>query len=179
MTEVAAFTAWLGAAALTVSDGRRGLALGLALTTAAFAVLVSAGGQPVAAAVLLLGGAVAAIRRLRTGPQGWAMMPPGSTPRLVLSIAAGLVALWIATTVMTGAGGQLRFAALTVLGMMGARLLAETSPAAILTALASLAMAIALATGIADSSAGPVPYLAAAAIAVIVSVVNVAEPDGA
>ena len=31
------------------------------------------------------------------GPKGWAMMPPGSTPRLVLAIGAGLVALWIAT----------------------------------------------------------------------------------
>ncbi len=179
MTEAAAFIAWLGAAALTLSDGRRGLALGLALTTAAFAALVWIGGQPVAAGALLLGGSVAAIRRLRMGPEGWAMMPAGSTPRLVLSIAAGLVALWIATAVMTGPGGPLRFAALAVLGMMGARLLAETNPAAILTALASLAMAVALAAGIADTSPGPAPYLVAAAIAVLVSVVHVAEPDGA
>jgi hypothetical protein len=179
MTGVAAFAAWLGAAVLIMSDGRRGLALGLALTTSAFTVLVWAGGEPVAAAALLLGGAVAAIRRLRMGPAGWAMMPPGSTPRLVLSIAGGLVALWIATTVMTGPGAQLRFAALAVLVIMVARLLAETRPAAILTALAALAMAVGLAAGIADTGPGPAPYLAAAAIALLVSVVHVAEPDGA
>jgi hypothetical protein len=178
MTEVAAFAAWLGAAMIVLSDGRRGLALGLALTTIGFAVLVWAGGQPLAAVALLLGGGVAAVRRVRIGREGWAMMPPRSTPRLVLSIAGGLLALWIATTVMTGPGAQLRFAVLSVLGIMGARILAETDPAAALTALAALALTVAVASGLAGTGAGPALYVAAAAIAIGVSLVRVAITDG-
>ena len=178
MTAVAAFAAWLGAATIVLSDGRRGLALGLALTTVAFAVLVWAGGQPLAAGALLLGGAVAVFRRLQAGREGWAMMPPRSTPRLVLSIAGGLLALWISTSVMTGAGAPLRFAALSVLAMMGARILAEMESAALLTALAALAMAVAVGAGIADTGPGPSVYIVAAATVLALSLVTVRASDG-
>lgn len=178
MTAVAAFVAWLGAALIVLSDGRRGLALGLALTTAAFAVVVWAGGQPLAAGALLLGGAVAIVRRLQVGREGWAIMPPRSTPRLILSIAGGLLALWIATSVMTGSGAPLRFAALSVLVMMGARLLAEMESTAVLTALAALAMAVAVGAGIADTGPGPSVYIAAAATVLALSLVRVHVADG-
>lgn len=178
MTAVAAFAAWLGAATIVLSDGRRGLALGLALTTAAFAALVWAGGQPLAAGALVLGGGVATARRMQAGRAGWAIMPPRSTPRLVLSIAGGLLALWISTSVMTGAGAPLRFAALSVLAMMGARILAELDPAALLTALAALAMAVAVGAGIADTGPGPSVYLVAAAAVLALSVVRVRSADG-
>jgi hypothetical protein len=177
MTEVAAFTAWLGAAMIALSDGRRGIVLGLSRCTPALAVLVWPGGQPLAADAVLLGGAVAAGRRARTGREGWAMMPPRSTPRLVLSIAGGLVALWIATTVMTSASVELRFAVLSVLGIMGARILAETEPAALLTALAALALTVAVASGLADAAPGPALYMAAAVIAVGVSFVRLTTTD--
>jgi hypothetical protein len=177
MTEVAAFTAWLGAATIALSDGRRGLALGLALTTTALAVLVWSSGQPLAAVAVLIGGALAAFQRARNGREGWAVMPPRSTPRLVLSIAGGLLALWIATTVMTSASVELRFAVLSVFGIMGARILGETQPAAILTALAALALTVAVASGLADAAPGPVLYVAAAAIAVGVSLVRVSDTN--
>jgi hypothetical protein len=178
MTAVAAFVAWLGAAMIVLSDGRRGLALGLALTTAAFAVLVSAGGQPLAAGALLLGGAFAVGRRLQVGREGWAIMPPRSTPRLILSITGGLLTLWISTSVMTGPGAPLRFAALSVLVMTGARILAEMEPAALLTALAALAMAVAVGAGIADTGPGPSVYIASAATVLALSLVRVQSSDG-
>jgi hypothetical protein len=179
MSDAAAFVAWLGAAVIVLSDGRRGLALGLALTTVGFTVLAWIDGDRLAAAAVFLGGAVAAIQRLRTGPDVWAVMPPGSTPRLVLSVGGGLVALWIATSLMTGPGAQLRFAALSVLGLMAARVVTESESAAVLTALAALALSVAMAAGISDTGPGPGPYVAAALIALGVSVIRIRETSGA
>jgi hypothetical protein len=179
VSDAAAFLAWLGAAAIVLSDGRRGLALGLALTTVGFTVLAWVDGERLAAAALFLGGAVAAIQRLRTGPDVWGVMPAGSTPRLVLSISGGLVALWIATSVMTGPGAQLRFAALSVLGLMAARVVTETRHAAVLTALAALALSVAMAASISDAGTETAPFIAAALIALGVSVVRIREPNGA
>jgi hypothetical protein len=182
VSEAAAFAAWLGAALIVLSEGRRGLALGLALVTVAFTVLALVGGERLAAVVLLLGGGVAAIQRLRTGRDVWGLMPPGSTASLVLSIAGGLLALWIATSVMTGPGAPLRFAALSVLGLMGARVLTVSEPATMLTALAALALSVAMAAGVAETGPGPSPYIAAALIAAVISVLRVpdsAETNGA
>jgi hypothetical protein len=175
VTEAAAFAAWLGAGVIVISNGRRGLALGLAVSTLAFAVLAWAGGERVAASALFLGGAVAAVQRLRTGPDVWGVMPAGSTARLVLSIAGGLAALWIATSVMSGPGSELRFAALSVLGLMGARVLTENEPAAVLTALAALALSVPVASGVSDSGTGPSIYVAAALIAIGVSFIKVRD----
>jgi hypothetical protein len=177
--EVAAFAAWLGAAVIVLSDGRRGLALGLAVTTVAFTVIAWADGERLGAAALLLGGAVATIRRLRTGRDVWGVMPPGSTSRLVLAIAGGLLALWIATSVMTGVGAPQRFVALSVIGLMGARVLTDDDPAAVLTALAALALSVAMASGLADTPPGPSPYIVAALIALGIAVIRVEIPSGA
>ena len=173
MTEVAAFAAWLGAAVIVLSDGRRALALGLALVAISFTVLEFLGGERFGATALLLGGGIAAAQRLRTGRDAWGFMPPGSTPRLVLSIGGGLLVLWIATSEMTGPGAQLRFAALSVLSLMAARVITATEPAAVLTAVAALALSVAMAAGIADTSPGPAPYIAAALLAAGVSLVRV------
>ena len=179
MSVAAAFATWLGASLIVLSDGRRGLALGLALTTIGFTVLVWIGGEQVAAGAVLLGGAVASIQRLRRGHEGWVVMPPGSTSRLVLAIGAGLLALWIATSVMTGPGATLRFAVLTSLAMMGVRALSDIQPAAMLTVVAALALSVAVASGMADTGPGPSPYFAAALIALGVSAVRVSGSDGA
>ncbi|HEV2035869.1 MAG TPA: hypothetical protein VGU71_17030 [Candidatus Dormibacteraeota bacterium] len=179
MTEAAAFTAWLGAAMIVLADGRRALALGLALTAAAFAVLAWVGGDMRAAAALFAGGAVSAVLRLRSGSEGWGLMPPGSTPRLILAIVAGVVALWIAASVTTGAGAPLRFATLAVLGLMGARVLGGRDPAVVLTAVAGMALAVAMATGLAVTPPGPAPYILAALLAAGVSVLRIKDSSAA
>ena len=179
MTEAAAFTAWLGAAIIVLSDGRRGLALGLGLMAVAFAALAWAGGDRLAAAATLAGGGVAAVLRLRSGIDGWGLMPPGSTPRLILVIVAGFLALWISASITTGAGAPLRFATLAVLGLTGARLLEGRDTAAVLTAVAGMALALAMAAGLAATAPGLAPYVAAALIAAGTSVVRVVEPHAA
>lgn len=180
MTLAAAFAAWLGAAVIVLSDGRRGLALGLALITAAFTVLAWVGGEHLGATALFLGGAGAAIQRSRKGPDVWGVMPPGSTPRLVLSIGGGLVALWAATSVMTGPGADLRFASVSVLGLMGALvLIGSEHPGGLLTAMVALALSVAITSGLAAPGPGPAPYIVAAVIALAVSAIRVAEPNGA
>jgi hypothetical protein len=179
VTGAAAFAAWLGAALIVLSDGRRGLALGLAVTTFGFSVLAWIGGDRLAAAALLVGGAVATAQRLRTGRDVWGVMPAGSTPRLVLSIAGGLLALWVAISVMNGPGAQLRFAALSVLSLMGARAMTASTPDAVVTALAALALSVAMASGASDAGPGLSLYVLAAVIASGVSVIKVAEDSGA
>jgi hypothetical protein len=176
---VAAFGAWLGAALIVLSDGRRGQVLGLALISVSFTALAWFEGERLAAMALLIGGAGAAALRLRTGPDSWGLMPSGSTSRLILSIGGGLLALWIATTVMTGPGEQLRFAAISVVGLMAARVLTDTETNGVLAALAALALAVGVAAGMADIGIGPSPYIAAALLAIAVSVVRVTDTNGA
>jgi hypothetical protein len=179
VSAAAAFAAWLGASLIVLSEGRRGLAAGLALVTAGFAVIVLVGGGVGAAVALLAGGGFAVVQRLRTGPDVWGVMPPGSTARLVLAAAVGLAALWISTSVMTGPGAPLRFAALSVLGLTVARVLTPSEPPAVLTALAALALSVAAAAGAADIGPGPALYVLAALIAAGVSWIRVGEVDAA
>ena len=161
----AALVAWLGMSLVVLADGRRGLALGAALSTAGVALIVFQGATAIDAGVLALGGAVMTARRLTNGPDGWQLMPPGSTPRLVLCIAAGLLVLWIAFSVTTGAGAALRFAVMTVVGLAGARVLWSQEPSVLLTALGLIALAVAATASTAEAGQGPWPYLAAALFA--------------
>jgi len=179
VSAAAAFVAWLGAALIVLSEGRRGLAAGLALVTLGFAGLAFVGGEVEAGVALFAGGGVAVVQRLRTGRDEWGVMPAGSTARLVLAAAMGLLALWISTSVMTGPGAPLRFAALSVLGLMAARVLTPTEPPAVLTALAALALSVAVAAGVADTSPGPALYVLAAIVASGISLIRVGEVDGA
>jgi hypothetical protein len=173
---VAAFAAWAGASLIVLADGRRALAVGLGLIAAALAFLAwQPGGWPATTAIVV-GGAIAAILRWRTGPTGWGVMPPGSTSRLVLSTVAGILGLWFAASLTSGAGGPLRFAALVVLGVTAMRVLTSTVPAVVLTSVASLAFAVAAASGMAPGGPGPALFVAAALIAVGASLLRVAEP---
>ena len=159
----ASLVAWLGASLIVLADGRRGLALGIALVAAGLAVITWLVAGPVAAGILAVGGAIAAARRFASGPGRWAVMPPGSTARLILCVASALVALWIALGITTGSSPALRFAVLAVIGLAGARVLSSADPQVQLTAGAILALAIGAAAGLGGS---PLPaYIVAAALA--------------
>jgi hypothetical protein len=165
---VAAFVAWMGASLVVLADGRRGLALGAALATAGISVIGFSTAGPIAGA-LALGGGLAAFGRLRSGPTGWGIMPPGSTPRLVLCIAAGLFALWVGAAVMTGPGSPMRFAVLLVAGLMGARVLGGEERSVLLTATGLLALAMGLGATGGESSKAMWAFLAAGLIAAAVA----------
>ncbi|HLQ15253.1 MAG TPA: hypothetical protein VK256_05280 [Candidatus Eisenbacteria bacterium] len=161
----AALLAWLGASLLVLADGRRGLALGLALLTAGFAVLALAGGLQLGAAVVAAGGGIAAWQCWRSPAANWGIMPAGSTPRLVLCIGSGLLGLWIAAVVTLGPGSALRFAILVVLGLMGARVLSSSELHVVLAGIAGLALALGAAPGLDLLSDGTVPDVAGGLIA--------------
>ncbi|HKW69798.1 MAG TPA: hypothetical protein VJP81_04380 [Candidatus Dormibacteraeota bacterium] len=175
----AAFVAWVGASLVVLADGRRGLALGAALATAGLAAVVLDHGGAVEAGVLALGGAAAAGGRLLSGAAGWRIMPAGTTPRFVTCVAVALIAAWFALVVTTGGGAGLRFAAVAVLGLSGARVISSAEPDVLLTAVALLALAIAAAAGFSAVAQGLWPYLAAALIAAGVCWVPVRRANAA
>ena len=156
------------------------MALGTALIAGglAGATLADSGDWP-AAALLFVGGMVAASLRLRSGRPGWGFMPPGSTPRLILSIAGGLVALWLATVVMTGGDPALRYAALVVLSFMAARVLESHEPSIAVTAAVCIALALGAASETETGAESLLPYVLAAAIAAATSLIPAPRPDGA
>jgi hypothetical protein len=174
----AAFLVWLGAALVVLADGRRGLALGLALLGTGFGVLEWASGQPVGAVAVVVGGLIGSARCWREGGT-WGLMPAGSTPRLILCVASGLVALWVAAAVTTGGGAQLRFAVLVGLGLMGARVLASRENAVVLTSVACFALALAAAPSLGAASPGPVPAIIGALIAAGVMFLPAGRAQGA
>lgn len=178
MIEAAAgFLAWLGAALVVLADGRRGLSLGLALLTVGFAVLAWPTGMALATAAVAAGGLTGSWQCWRSGPATWGIMPPGSTPRLVLCVGSGLLGLWVAASVTAGAGAPLRFAVLVVLGLMGARVLASREISVVLTGTACFALALAAASGLAATSPGPVPDIVGGLVAAGVMVVPRAAED--
>lgn len=179
MTVAAALAAWAGAAVIVLADGRRGLAFGIALVAAGFAALAWLEGDWFGGAALLAGGVICAIQLLRTGRQGWDLMPQGSTSRLILAVAGGVLSLWVAASVTTGAGAPLRFASVAVLGLMAARLLQGQRAVQVLTASAGLAIALAGASALGRSAPGLAPYVVAGVIAAGVSFLPVAESRGA
>ncbi|HKW58336.1 MAG TPA: hypothetical protein VJR46_01075 [Candidatus Dormibacteraeota bacterium] len=179
MEIVGAFTAWLGASLVLLADGRRGLAAGMALATLGLAAACLSAQGPFAAAVIFAGGAVAAVRRTTVGGPGWAIMPPGSTPRLVTCVAGGLLALWIGLAVTTGDGGALRFAAMAAIGLAGARVLWSDDPAVVLTAVAVMALGIAAATSLALDSPGVWPFAVAGVVAAGTAVIQSRSPRAA
>jgi len=176
---IAAFAAWAGAAAIVLADRRRGLAVGVLLVAVGFTVLSWADGAWLNGAFLLAGGLVCAAERLRRGPQEWGLMPPGSTPRLILAAVAGILSLWFAVSVTTGPHPALRFACVAVLGLSAGRVLQGHAAAPVLTASAALAIALASASALAPSDPGFAPYLIAGLIAGGVALLPVAEPRGA
>jgi len=179
VTAVAAFVAWIGGAVILVADGRRGLALGLGLVTAAIAGLAFAAGQHAAAIAVLAGGAAAAALRLRSGPPGWGLTQPGSTPRIILAIVIGILALYFATSLSTGDGSPLRFAWLVVIALSAARLLDCEEPATALTAAATLALGIGAVASLPPAAAGLAAAIVAGLVAAGISALPEVRPHGA
>ena len=134
--------AWVGAAVLVLSDARRGVAVGLLLAAAGLAVVRLAEGEDVEAGLLLAGGLLAAVAGLRRNPRrGWGLLPPGSTPRIVLSIVVGGAALWLAVGMLDSPGEtQARAAAVIVMALGAGRLLAVRDPRAALAAASLVAL---------------------------------------
>lgn len=172
----AAFLVWFGAALVVLGDGRRGLALGLALLGTGFGVLEWASGQPVGAVAIVAGGLVGSARCWGSGAT-WGLMPAGSTPRLVLCVASALVASWVAAAVTTGAGGQLRFAVLVALGLTVARVLESRENAVVLTSVACFALALAAAPSLSATSPGPVPAIIGGLIAAGIMLLPAGRPQ--
>jgi hypothetical protein len=175
----AAFVAWLGASLIVLADGRRGLALAIAVAAAGIAVLALQGPGPIAASAIAVGGAAAAARRLWSGPAGWEIMPPGSTPRLLLCIAVPLVALWVALSITAGPGQALRFTVLSVATLTAARVLWNDDPSVLVSATAVLALAVAAGTGLGASSTDGWPYVAGALVAAAIVWVTPRTPRAA
>ncbi|TMD00256.1 MAG: hypothetical protein E6I58_04485 [Chloroflexi bacterium] len=179
VTAIAAVSAWAGAAALVLADGRRGLAVGVALVTFGFTALAWADGAWLEGSFLLAGGALCTVELIRRGPPDWGLMPPGSTPRLILAAVAGILALWFAASVTTGPDAPLRFACVAVLGLAAGRVLQGHAAASVLSASAALAIALASASALALSDPGFAPYLIGGMIAGGALFLPVAEPRGA
>ena len=165
MTAVGAVAAWLGASIIVLADGRRGLALGLGLATGGVSLIAWQSIGFVDGSVLFVGGSIATIVRLRSGREGWGIMPAGSTSRLILCIAFAFLAWWIAAAVTTGSGAALRFAALTMIGLSGARIFSTDDPPALMTSVATLALGVAAAGAVAGGSPDLPLYVAAAIVA--------------
>jgi len=179
VTAVAAFAAWLGAAMIVLADGRRGLAAGIGLVAVGFTAIAWADGAWVAGAFLIIGGAVAVIALLQAGPQDWGIMPAGSTPRLILAVAGGILSLWMAASVTRGPGASLRFASLAVLALTAGRLLQSKAAVPALTGAAGLAIALAGASELGPNDPGFAPYLIAAAITAGALLLPAARSHGA
>ncbi|HKV87140.1 MAG TPA: hypothetical protein VJT78_04000 [Candidatus Dormibacteraeota bacterium] len=175
----AAFVTWLGASLIVLADGRRGVSLGLALVGIGLGFLAWSSAGITAAIAIAAGGLIGAVVRDRSGPAGWQVMPAGSTPRLILCIAAALLALWVAASVTTGDGRSLRFAVLSLAVQMGARILTARDPAVIVTAAAALALAVGEAGVIAGSASGPAPQIAAGLVAAGAMFVRLPAPSAA
>jgi hypothetical protein len=176
---VAGILVWVGASLVVVADGRRGLAAGIALSTVGLAVLAFVTAGPVAAAAVAGGGALAGGRRYVSGPAGWEILTPGSTPRLILCIASALVAFWVADAVTSGPVSSLRFAVITGVGLCAARVLSTAEPAAQLSAVAIVALCIVSASAIGSTEPGVWPYLAGGVVAAVVGWLPQRKPSAA
>lgn len=171
--------AWLGASLIVLADGRRGLALGLGAIGLGMCAVVWPSGPGLAAGALAIGGILAGAQRLRNGPPGWAIMPAGSTPRLVLCLVGGLLALWIGAAVTSGTGASLRIAVLAVIGMTGVRVFGGHQPEVMLSGVAGLVLAVAAASSLSGTSPETVVFAGGALIAVGTSLIRLPEPSDA
>jgi hypothetical protein len=161
--------AWLGASLLSLSDGRRGQALGLGLVALALAAAVGAAGAPApAAAAVALGGLCSAALRLRGGEAGWGIMPPGSTPRLIASLVVLIAVGLVFGASINVPAGAVRLAALVVALLSVGRLLTTDRRWAALGAAAALALAL-------GALGGTATLLTGAAVAVALGAIGGAE----
>jgi hypothetical protein len=138
-----ALLAWLGSSLLTLSDGRRGAALGLAAAGAGLAVAAAAGGRdPLGAAALAAGGACGAVGRLRGAPASWGVLTTGSTPRLIATVVVVLAAAVVAGSAAGTPAGAARLGALVVAVLAAGRILTVGRRWAALAAGSALALGL-------------------------------------
>jgi hypothetical protein len=176
---VAAVAAWVGVSLVVLSDGRRGLAIGVAIAALGLAALALSPGGTAAAVALGAGGGIAAVRRFSSGPEGWGVMPAGSTPRLVLCAAAGALALWVGLAVMQGGGGGSRLGIMLAIGLAAARLISSDVGEVTEAAVCVLALGVGAAAGLAPGPAGVWPYLAAGLVAAASTWIPIRAPRAA
>lgn len=172
---IAGLCAWSGASLMVLGDGSRGVAAGIGLATAGLAAIAWQIAGVVPALAILLGGAAVALRYVRQEDRAWGIMPAGSTPRLVLCLAAGLLALWFATSVSFGSGIAHRFAVVVVVGLTAARILTSLQTSVVMAAAALLALAVAAGADLGGRSVWP--YLAASVIAAGVALIPLPRPN--
>jgi hypothetical protein len=167
-----AFTAWIGVTLVTVADGRRGVALGLLVTTAGLVLTGEVAGQtPLAVAVLGAGGCAAAALRLRSGVPGWRVLPPGSTPRLMAGIVVLAVAAVAAVSARADPEWLARLAAVVVTVLAGGRVLSVDQR--------GLALGGASAAALGLGALGDAPALVAAGVvAAGLGAIGAGEPAG-
>jgi len=147
--------AWLGSSLLVLSDARRGLAVGLLVAAGGLALVRASEGELVDAGLLLGGGVLGAVASLlRNRRRGWGLLPPGSTPRIVLCLVAGGLALWLATGLLDSPGEwQARSAAAILIALGAGRLLAAGDARAALAAASLVALGAGGLAGLAASEA--------------------------
>jgi hypothetical protein len=161
--------AWLGVTLVSVAEGRRGVALGLAVAAGGLAGAAAAAGQPpLGATALLAGGLVAAALRLRGGGPGWNLLPPGSTPRLMASLVALVGAALVAGSETASPSGAVRIAGLVAAALAVARILTTGRRWAALGAGSALALGL-------GSLGGLTGLVAGAAVAAALGAVDGAE----
>jgi len=179
VTAAAAIAAWVGGSLILLSDGRRGLALGLAVLGGGLAGLALDAGHAFAAVALAAGGAGAGALRLREGADGWGIMPPGSTPRLILATVSALIALYLAAVITEGPGAGFRFAVPAVIAVLALRLLLGADRAAAGAAASGIALALGVGSLLSTGGAPEATCIAAAVVAAGLQAITHAEPDGA
>ena len=178
MPDLGIALAWVGAALVVLSDGGRGLALGLALVGLGLGLEI---GVPLgwAAGLLLAGGGVlAALPHFGSRARGWRLMRPGSTPRLMLCVVVGGAMLWAGGSLLGGPGAApVRMAVMLVSGIAGARLLTAMSRDAALAAAGALALGL----GAGGAMEGGLPVLPAIGAGVLTALgtglIGGARPD--
>jgi hypothetical protein len=147
--------AWLGASVLVLSDARRGLSVGLLLAAIGLAVVRLVEGDNLDALLLFAGGLLSSYIGLRRNPRrGWGLLPPGSTPRIVLSFVVGGVALWLGVGMLDSPGeAPARAAALIVMALGAGRLLAVRDPRSALAAASLIALGVGTVAALATTDA--------------------------
>jgi hypothetical protein len=171
--------AWAGGALLVFSEGRRGLAAGVAATGLGLAASLVT--HPLPAILIAAASVLAAALRLRDGRPGWAVLPPGSTPRLMLAVLTGVLGAFAGATLMTAPEPAAARVAIVVAGALAtARLLSTSRRGPALAALSGLCLVLAALEAI-ISPASPALVAAPALAAVAIGLLPATEEaaDGA
>jgi len=166
-----AVLAWLGAVLLVLSDARRGLAVGIVLASVGLGLERFVAGQPLLAVVVVGGGLLAAAAGLRrSSTRGWGVLAAGSTPRVVLCIVGGALALYFGRVVIEAPADWQARSAILAVGVLGAaRLLSSSDQRAVLASASIVILAVALTAALATPSAAVATMLAGVTMAAVVS----------